>query len=162
MISRQANSSIDRRPLAAKIVAAYLQKNSLDRSQLAALILETGSVLGDLDSGLQREPKRTPAVPVRRSVTINHVICLECGWKGKVLRRHLAMMHGLSPIAYRSRWNLPTTHPTVATGYSKQCADFARRIGLGSRGRRRPSQTVTKPGSPALKARKGRPRRTPD
>ncbi len=162
MPSDQANGPIDRRPLVAKIVAAYLQKNSLDGGQLAALILATRSALAQLGSGSDQEPERMPAVPVRRSAVNSHVICLECGWKGKILRRHLVSVHGLTPIAYRARWNLPKTHPIVAIDYSKQRADFARRIGLGSRGRGRPLKKATNQSSPALRRGRGRPRRMPD
>jgi predicted transcriptional regulator len=157
MSSEPTHSLIDLRRFAARIVVAYVHKNPLDGSQLAALIIETQSALARLGN----KPERVPAVPVRQSVAHQYVICLECGWKAKILRRHLDIVHGLTPVAYRARWNLQETHPITATDYSKQRADVARRIGFGSRSRGRPAKATPQP-SLAPKRGRGRPRRMPD
>jgi MucR family transcriptional regulator, transcriptional regulator of exopolysaccharide biosynthesis len=73
----------------------------------------------------------TPAVPVRRSVQPDHVVCLECGFRAKTLRRHLRMSHGLDPAAYRARWKLSLEHPLTAPEYSAHRSTMARQLGLG-------------------------------
>src|SRR5258708_1240546 len=79
--------------------------------------------------------ERTPAVPIRRSVHRDYVVCLECGWRGQMLRRHLTTGHELTVDQYRARWNLPREHPMTAPGYSERRSGLAKQIGLG-RGRR--------------------------
>ena len=81
----------------------------------------------------QAEPQleRTPAVPIRRSVTRDYVICLECGWAGKTLRRHLQGSHRLTRDEYRARWGLPAKHPLTAPAYSEMRSNVAERTGLG-------------------------------
>jgi len=78
----------------------------------------------------------TPAVSVRRSVQRDAVICLDCGWKGKMLRRHLNTRHGLSAELYLRRWNLASDHPLTAPSYSEQRSNLAKELGLGRGGRR--------------------------
>jgi predicted transcriptional regulator len=63
----------------------------------------------------------------------DYVVCLECGWRGQILRRHVATSHGLSVEQYRARWNLPRAHPLVAPGYSERRSGLAKQIGLGRR-----------------------------
>src|SRR5262249_58218110 len=77
-----------------------------------------------------------PAVPVRRSVQRDAVVCLDCGWKGKMLRRHLNTRRGLSAELYLRRWNLPSDHPLTAPSYSEQRSSLAKELGLGRGGRR--------------------------
>jgi len=77
----------------------------------------------------------TPAVPVRRSVQRDVVVCLDCGWKGKMLRRHLTTRHGLSGEDYLKRWGLPGDHPLTAPNYSVQRSNLAKELGLGRGGR---------------------------
>jgi predicted transcriptional regulator len=78
----------------------------------------------------------TPAVPIRRSVQPEYVVCLECGFRGRALRRHLRVAHGLDPAAYYARWKLPADHPITAPAYSARRSAMAREFGLG-RGRSR-------------------------
>jgi predicted transcriptional regulator len=95
-------------------------------------------------------------VPVRRSVQRDAVVCLECGWKGKMLRRHLSTRHGLTGEQYLKRWNLPSDHPLTAPTYSKQRSSLAKELGLG-RGAR-PADDAPPDDTPR---RRGRPRRPP-
>ena len=81
------------------------------------------------------------AVPVKKSVTANYVVCLEDGKRQKMLRRHLAVAHGLTPAEYRLKWGLRADHPLVAPNYAKQRSAMAKKIGLG---KKRPARKTTK------------------
>jgi predicted transcriptional regulator len=108
--------------LVAEIVASHVAKNSVPVDQvggLIAVIHQTLSGLGSTEPTPATAPL-VPAVPVRRSVQRDYVMCLECGFRAKTLRRHLPMHHGLEVGAYRARWKLPTDHPTTAPAYSER------------------------------------------
>ena len=149
--------------LAAKIVAAYVRRNQFPPDQLAALISTVHQALGKLGKPA-REPvvERTPAVSIRRSVHRDHVICLDCGWRGQMLRRHVTTAHGLTVEQYRARWNLPADHAMTAPGYSERRSTMAKQLGLGRGGRRgaREAPELAAPESPVAAAprRRGRPR----
>ena len=81
-----------------------------------------------------------PAVPIRRSVQRDMVICLDCGWKGKMLRRHLTTRHGLSAEDYLKRWGLAGDHPLTAPAYSAQRSTLAKQLGLGRGSRSNPGR----------------------
>jgi predicted transcriptional regulator len=124
------------RELTATIVAAYVRQNQIGFDQLATLISTVHQALVGLGRpATETEIERTPAVPIRRSVHRDYVVCLECGWRGQMLKRHVATGHGLTVEQYRARWNLTREHPTTAPGYSEQRSSLAKQIGLG-RGRR--------------------------
>ena len=126
----------NRTELACKIVVGYLRHNPVPVDQLPSVITVVYQALTGL--GKQAEPAEaelTPAVPIRRSYGRGFVVCLDCGWKGRVLRRHIGAAHGLSVVQYRSRWNLPGTHPLIAGGYSEYRSNAARQLGLGRRPR---------------------------
>src|SRR6516225_8980138 len=123
------------RELAAKITAAYVRRNQIASDQLATLISIVHQALASLGKPPpEAEAERTPAVPIRRSVHRDYVVCLECGWRGQMLRRHLVTGHKLTVEQYRARWNLPREHPMVAPGYSERRSSLAKQLGLG-RGR---------------------------
>jgi predicted transcriptional regulator len=128
--------SIDLRPVT-KIVASYVGNHALAPDQLSALIVSVQQAISQLGKPVQPEPVRTPAVPIRRSVQHDQVVCLECGFKGKTLRRHLSMRHGLQVSEYLRRWDLPNDHPLTAPAYSEQRSAMAKQLGLG-RKRSRP------------------------
>ena len=120
------------------VVAAYVGKNDLPADQIPAVINTVFGSLRDLEGGggeIKAEPPK-PAVPVRKSVAPDYIICLEDGKKLKMLKRHLRTMYNMSPDEYRAKWNLPSDYPMVAPNYAKQRSDFAKKIGLG-RGVRR-------------------------
>jgi predicted transcriptional regulator len=127
--------------LVAEIVRGYVANNSIAVDQLAGLISTVHQTLSGLDANTAAPPsateKLTPAVPVRRSVQPDHVVCLECGVRSKTLRRHLRVAHGLEPAGYRARWKLPSDHPLTAPNYSARRSAMATQLGLGQRGRRR-------------------------
>ncbi len=127
--------------LTAEIASAYVSKNVLPAQQIPDVINTVFSSLIGLNGApaqAQAEPLR-PAVPVRKSVTPEFIICLEDGKKLKMLKRHLRSTYNLSPDEYRTRWGLPADYPMVAPNYTAQRSEFAKRIGLG-RGAGRPAQ----------------------
>jgi predicted transcriptional regulator len=121
-----------------KIVASYVGNHTVSADQLSALIASVDSALRSLGAPVQPPAPLTPAVPIRRSVHHDYVVCLECGFRGKTLRRHLGTRHGLRVVDYLRRWKLPSDHPLTAPGYSEQRSAMARELGLGrKRGRPR-------------------------
>jgi predicted transcriptional regulator len=131
--------------LTADIVSAYARGHHLNADQVVTLISTVHQALSGVGKPTQEVTEKTPAVPIRRSVTADYVVCLECGWRGKVLRRHLSSRHGLSPDEYRSSWKLRSQHPLTAPGYSERRSRLAKELGLG-RGRagKRTSRPATR------------------
>ena len=139
MDSDDATGSVDLRPVT-KIIASYVGNHTLAPEELSALIVSVQQAISQLGKPVEPEPARTPAVPIRRSVQRDLVVCLECGFKGKTLRRHLGMRHGLQVTEYLRRWDLSSDHPLTAPAYSEQRSAMAKQLGLGrkrSRGRTR-------------------------
>ena len=127
------------RGLAVKVISAYLRRNQVAADQLGTLISTVHQTLVGLgEPAAEAIVERTPAVPIRRSVTPNFVVCLDCGWTGSMLRRHVSAAHGLSVEEYRARWNLPTDHAMTAPAYSERRSTMARQLGLGRTRRGRP------------------------
>jgi predicted transcriptional regulator len=121
-----------------KIIASYVGNHTLSADQLSALIVSVDQAIRHLGTPIQSPPPRMPAVPIKRSVQHDHVICLECGFRGKTLRRHLGTRHGLRVAEYLRRWKLPSDHPLTAPAYSEQRSTMAKELGLGrKRGRAR-------------------------
>ena len=120
-----------------QIVAAYVRKNLIQTDQIAGLINSVHSTLSGLGKEVVEEPPRVPAVSVRRSVHADYIICIECGYKGKMLKRHLQSRHGLSVAQYKTRWKRPSDYSTTALNYSEHRSQLAKTIGLG-RGRAQP------------------------
>jgi predicted transcriptional regulator len=120
------------RDLAVMVVSAYLRRNQVATDQLASLISNVHQALADLGKpASEAVVERTPAVSVRRSVQRDYVVCIECGWRGKMVRRHLGTAHGLTVEQYRARWNLPRDHAMVAPAYSERRSGLAKQLGLG-------------------------------
>ena len=125
--------------MATTIVAAHVSKSSVSAADIPRLISDIYQALSGLAGGraLAAPGKQDPAVPIKKSVTPDYVICLECGRKQKMLKRHLRTAYGMSPEQYREKWDLPADYPMVSTNYSKKRSSLARQIGLGTGGRRR-------------------------
>ena len=119
--------------LVAEIVRSYVRQNSIGVDQIGGLIATVHRTLSGLGANapMPATETLTPAVPIRRSVQPDHVVCLECGFRGKMLRRHLRDAHGLEPAAYRVRWKLPVGHPIIAPAYSERRSTMAKQVGLG-------------------------------
>lgn len=116
-----------------EVVAAYVSNNTLASAQLGDVIHTVYNSLRSLD-GQVAEPAPEalkPAVPVRKSITPEYLICLEDGKKLKMLKRHLRSTYNLSPDEYRAKWGLGSDYPMVAPNYAQQRSDFAKKIGLG-------------------------------
>ena len=122
-----------------QVVAAYLSNNSVASNQIAEVINTVHEALSTLATGgAEPEPEPLkPAVPVRKSVTPDYIVCLEDGKQLKMLKRHLRTTYNMTPEEYRAKWNLSPDYPMVAPNYAKQRSEFAKKIGLGRQTTRR-------------------------
>ncbi len=118
------------------IVSAYVGNNPLSIDDVPKLISAVAAALRGVSSEVVTETERKkplePAVPVRKSVTPDYIICLEDGAKLKTLKRYLRTHFDMSPDEYRERWGLPTSYPMIAPNYSAMRSELAKRVGLGS------------------------------
>jgi len=135
--------------LTAKIVGSYVRQHKVGPDQLSEIITSVHQALGQLGQPVQPEEVRTPAVSVRRSVSQEHVICLDCGYRGKTLRRHINSQHGLSRDEYLKRWGLRSDHPLTAPAYSERRSSLAKALGLG---RKPKAQETSAPAAAAMPA----------
>jgi len=120
--------------LAAEIVSAHVSHNAVAADQLSRLIQQVFNALATAEQAAIAPPKAEPAVPVKRSVLADHVVCLDCGKHCSVLKRHLMTDHKMTPEQYRQRWELPFSYPLVAPNYAKLRSTLAKKIGLGQKG----------------------------
>lgn len=139
-MSAEHGSGVSRQDIlrmTADIVAAFSNKNQIGSDELMTLISKVHQTLeglsGDAPASEEQVAPRKPAVPVRRSVNPDYLVCLEDGRKLKMLKRHLRAAFGMTPEEYRSRWNLPNDYPMVAPNYAKKRSEFAKKMGLGKR-----------------------------
>lgn len=123
--------------LTAKIVAAHVSNNTVPLSDLPGLIHQVHQALSGVGSSGMTAPRPQPAVPVKKSVMPDYIVCLEDGKKLKMLKRHLKTAYNLTPEQYRERWELPADYPMVAPNYAKQRSQLARDLGLGTKSKRR-------------------------
>jgi len=125
--------------LSAEIVCAYVSHNALSPTDLAKLIAEVHVALNSLQSNQAPEPveELKPAVPVRKSVAPDYIICLEDGKKFKSLKRHLRTQYNMTPEQYREKWALGADYPMVAPNYAAARSQLAKQMGLGQQRRRR-------------------------
>jgi predicted transcriptional regulator len=126
-------------PLVTDILAAHLSNNTVAMEELPALIRSVYEALANAGGAPEPVAERpNPAVPVKKSITPDYIVCLEDGKKLKMLKRHLRTAYDMSPEQYRQRWELPPDYPMVAPNYARQRSRLAKEIGLGTRsGRRR-------------------------
>jgi MucR family transcriptional regulator, transcriptional regulator of exopolysaccharide biosynthesis len=124
--------------LIAKIVSEYVSHHKLTASELSNLITTVHQAIGHLSQDAKEEEVRTPAVPVRRSVQRDYVVCLDCGFRAVTLRRHIRVQHDLTPDEYQQRWGLKNTHPLTAPAYSERRSTTAKALGFG----RKPSTEI--------------------
>jgi predicted transcriptional regulator len=117
--------------LTTKIVRGYVRHHTLGPDQLPDLIASVHRALGQLGQQVQPAGVLTPAVSIRQSVRHEYVVCLDCGYRGKTLRRHVGVRHGLTGDEYRRRWGLRSDHPLTAPAYSEQRSTLAKELGLG-------------------------------
>ena len=136
--------------LMVKIVRSYVRHHPIAAGQLSHLITTVQRALGGLGQPNHPEELRTPAVSVRRSVQQDYVVCLDCGYRGKTLRRHISRQHGLSRDEYRERWGLRKDHPLTAPAYTERRSMLAKELGLGRKPKARadPAVSPTAPPKP--------------
>jgi predicted transcriptional regulator len=127
--------------LAADIVSAYVSNNSVPSGDLPTLINDIHSALLRVGGGTVEAPAEAPkpAVPVKKSVTPDYIVCLEDGKKFKSLKRHLRTQYNMTPEQYREKWGLPVDYPMVAPNYAKARSELAKEMGLGQQRRKRRS-----------------------
>jgi predicted transcriptional regulator len=125
--------------LAAEIVSAYVSNNSVPASDLPSLLSDVHSALVRVSTGaVVAVPEAAkPAVPPKKSITNDYIVCLEDGRKFKSLKRHLRTQYNMSPEEYREKWGLPPDYPMVAPAYAKARSALAKQMGLGQQRRRR-------------------------
>ncbi len=123
--------------LTAQIVSAHVSKNNVAPDALPALIQDVYRTLSTVGREPAQADKPTPAVPVKKSIFPDHIICLEDGKKLKMLKRHLKTSFNLTPDQYRERWGLPADYPMVAPDYASHRSSLAKKIGLGTKPRAR-------------------------
>ncbi|MEL6316386.1 MAG: MucR family transcriptional regulator [Pseudomonadota bacterium] len=119
--------------MTSQIVSSYVSNNPVAQTDLSGLIKSAYTTLVELSVDEPDEPKQElkPAVPIKKSVTEDHIVCLEDGKKLKMLKRHLKSAYNMSPEEYRAKWNLPADYPMVAPSYAKKRQELAKKIGLG-------------------------------
>ncbi len=119
--------------LTSQIVAAYVGNNTVAQADLSNLMASVYQSLTKIGTGAApTEQRPEPAVPVKKSVMPEYIICLEDGKKLKMLKRHLKTAYNMTPEQYRDRWNLPADYPMVAPNYARQRSKLAKQIGLGT------------------------------
>ena len=117
--------------LTTEIVSAYVGNNPVQGAELPSLIRDVHDSLCGLNDGQGGNTELKPAISVKKSITDDHLICLEDGKKFKSLKRHLRSKYDMSPEEYRERWSLPYDYPMVAPSYARQRSDLAKKMGLG-------------------------------
>ncbi|MDX1486277.1 MAG: MucR family transcriptional regulator [Alphaproteobacteria bacterium] len=124
--------------LTTEIVSSHVANNSVAVQDLPDLIRQVYATLSSIEQAPTAQADRPqPAVPVKRSVTPDYIICLEDGRKLKMLKRHLKTSYNMTPDEYRDRWGLPADYPMVAPNYARQRSNLAKKIGLGTKRRSR-------------------------
>jgi predicted transcriptional regulator len=123
--------------LATEIVSAYVGNNSVTASDLPNLIRDVYKALASTTGAAEKEEAELkPAVPARKSVTPEYIVCLEDGKKFKSLKRHLRTHYDMSPEEYREKWKLAPDYPMVAPNYAAARSALAKKMGLGQKSRR--------------------------
>jgi predicted transcriptional regulator len=125
--------------LAADIVSAYVSNNSVPSADLPSLINDVHLALVKVGGNASEAPAEAPkpAIPVKKSITPDYIVCLEDGKKFKSLKRHLRTQYNMTPEQYRERWGLPSDYPMVAPNYAKARSQLAKDMGLGQQRRKR-------------------------
>ena len=125
--------------LTANIVSGYVSNNTVPATDIPGLINQVHAALVRVSGGHAEAPSDAlkPAVPVKKSITPEYIVCLEDGKKFKSLKRHLRTQYNITPEQYREKWSLPPDYPMVAPNYAAARSQLARQMGLGQQRRRR-------------------------
>ncbi|MDA8233021.1 MAG: MucR family transcriptional regulator [Magnetospirillum sp.] len=135
-MSERSNAG-DLLTLTTEIVSAHVANNTVALGDLPQLIQDVYRTLASVGSAPAAPERPQPAVPVKKSVTPDYIVCLEDGKKLKMLKRHLKTAYDMTPEEYRERWNLPADYPMVAPNYAAHRSSLAKKIGLGTKPRKR-------------------------
>ena len=139
--------------LTTEVVSSHVSNNATDQESLPQLIQSVFDKLKALASDEPAPTDLTPAVPIRKSITDDHIVCLEDGKKLKMLKRHLMTAYGMTPEEYRAKWGLKADYPMVAPAYARKRQELAKKIGLGRKPRAAEADET-----PAPKPRRSRAR----
>jgi predicted transcriptional regulator len=131
------------------IISAYVANNTIQKENLSELIADTFKSLAQVDQRQDPVEELKPAVPIKRSVQPDHIICLEDGKKFKSLKRHLMSHYNMTPQEYREKWGLPGDYPMVAPSYALARSELAKKMGLGQRQKAVAITTSVKPSKKA-------------
>jgi predicted transcriptional regulator len=134
--------------LTAIIVKSYVVQHRVRPDQISDLITSVNHALGELGQPVQPEEVLVPSVSVRRSVHHDYVVCLDCGYRGKTLRRHISTRHGLNRDDYLKRWGLRSDHLLTAPAYSERRSTMAKALGLGRKSTAQATPEVSSPAAP--------------
>src|SRR4051794_13219429 len=143
--------------LAAEIVSAFVSNNSVPAAELPTLIGSVHDALNRVVSGAAQPPAeepKAPAVPIKKSVQPDYIVCLEDGKRFKSLKRHLRTVYDLTPDQYRAKWGLPRDYPMVAPNYAAARSELAKQFGLGQKRRSEPVKAEPQPATPPAKGRR--------
>lgn len=140
--------------LTSEIVSSHVANNQVEQNQLPDLIQSVYEKLSSLAiPAVQQEEAPVPAVPIKKSVTDDYIICLEDGKKLKMLKRHLMTAYGMTPEEYRAKWGLKADYPMVAPNYALKRQELAKKIGLGRKPKGTPVAAAAKPRRAAKSAK---------
>ena len=128
--------------LTADIVAAHSGNNTVGAEDLPHIIQDVYRALATISGTEEEEEKPRPAVPIKKSVFADYIVCHEDGKKLKMLKRHLKTAFNMSPEEYRDKWGLSVEYPMVAPNYAKHRSSLAKKIGLGTKRRKAPQSVV--------------------
>jgi len=148
-------STDDLLALTAKIISAHISKNSIQPDALAGLIRSVFQTLSNIGSPKVALETPVPAVPIKKSVFPDYLVCLEDGKKLKMLKRYLGARYHMTPDDYRRKWGLPKSYPMVAPNYTKRRSAHAKSIGLG----RKPAPLAVQQIPEGVSGRRGRPKK---
>jgi predicted transcriptional regulator len=143
MKAREISGDVGRY-LVARIVSSYVKHNRVAADELQTVVASVHQSLSSLGKVPPPSGPLMPAVPIRRSVHPKYVVCLECGFRGLTLRRHVRVAHGLDRAAYYARWKLPADHPITAPAYSARRSALAKELGLGRNRSRRSARSASR------------------
>jgi predicted transcriptional regulator len=129
----------------ARIVESYVRHHAVGTGQVSELITSVHGALAQLGQRSEPEEVLTPAVSIRQSVRQDYVVCLDCGYRAKTLRRHISTRHSLSRDEYLTRCGLRKDHPLIAPAYREQCSTMAKALGFGRRPKAQITPTRTSP-----------------
>ena len=138
MMDQDTVEKINLLELTTEIITAYCSNNAVKNEEITNVIQSVHSSLLTLSArGSVTQEQSKPAVPTKKSVTPDLLVCLEDGKKLKMLKRHLSTVHNMTPDEYRQRWGLPSDYPMVAPNYAKKRSIIAKKIGLGTKPRKK-------------------------